>query len=114
MFKAKPNYEMPTDTNKDNVYEVTVQASDARLTGMTAVKVMVGNEEEAGVVTLSQVQPRVGFAVKASLSRPRRQHLQAHLAVEHLRWSRDDKRVTSTGADVGYLQAGCGRHRRLR
>ena len=69
-FKVKPNYEMPTDANKDNVYEVTVQASDDRLTGMMAVKVMVENEDEGGVVTLSQVQPRVGVAVKASLADP--------------------------------------------
>ena len=27
-FKDKPDYEMPTDTNKDNVYEVTVRAAD--------------------------------------------------------------------------------------
>ena len=27
-FKDKPDFEMPTDTNKDNVYEVTVRAAD--------------------------------------------------------------------------------------
>ena len=26
-----PNYEMPTDANRDNVYEVTVRASDGTL-----------------------------------------------------------------------------------
>ena len=54
----------------DNVYEVTVQASDARLTGMRKVMVTVENAEEAGVVTLSKVQPRVGIPVTASLSDP--------------------------------------------
>ena len=28
-FKAKPDFEAPTDANKDNVYEVTVRAADA-------------------------------------------------------------------------------------
>ena len=70
MFKKKPNYEKPTDANKDNVYEVTVQASDARLTGMIKVRVTVENVEEVGVVTLNKVQPRVGLPVTASLSDP--------------------------------------------
>ena len=69
-FKAKPDYEMPTDANKDNVYEVTVQASDGKLTGMRKVMVSVTNAEEAGVVTLSKVQPVVGIPVKASLADP--------------------------------------------
>ena len=39
-FKAKPNYEMPTDANMDNVYEVTVRAADVdSYIGMKAVKV---------------------------------------------------------------------------
>ena len=43
-FKApKPDYENPADANGDNVYEVTVQASDGRLTGALAVKVTVAN-----------------------------------------------------------------------
>ena len=69
-FKAKPNYEMPTDANMDNVYEVTVQASDGKLTGMKKVMVTVGNAEEAGVVTLNKVQPRVGIPVTAMLKDP--------------------------------------------
>ena len=45
-FKAKPDYEMPTDANTDNVYEVTVRAADANGNiGMKAVKVSVINEE---------------------------------------------------------------------
>ena len=54
----------------DNVYEVMVQASDARLTGMMNVMVTVENAEEAGVVTLSKVQPRVGIPVTAMLEDP--------------------------------------------
>ena len=69
-FKAKPDYENATDANTDNMYEVTVQASDGKLTGMKKVKVTVENAEEAGVVTLSKTQPRVGIAVTASLTDP--------------------------------------------
>ena len=69
-FKAKPDYEDATDANTDNVYEVTVQASDGKLTGMKKVKVTVENENEDGVVTLSKTQPRVGIAVTASLTDP--------------------------------------------
>ena len=70
-FKAKPDYEMPTDANTDNVYEVTVRAADAvGNIGTMAVKVTVTNEDEEGTVTLSKTQPRVGIAVTASLTDP--------------------------------------------
>ena len=45
-FKKKPNYEKPTDANEDNVYEVTVQASDGKKTGM--MKVMVSVDQRGG------------------------------------------------------------------
>ena len=70
-FKAKPDYENATDANTDNVYEVTVRATDANGNrGMKKVKVTVENENEDGVVTLSKTNPRVGIAVTASLTDP--------------------------------------------
>ena len=66
-FKKKPDYEKPIDADMDNVYEVTVQASDGRLTGMLKVKVTVNNENEEGTVTLDKVTPVVGIPVTASL-----------------------------------------------
>ena len=70
-FKAKPDYENPTDTNKDNVYEVTVRAADADgYIGTMDVKVSVINKNEDGTVTLSKTQPRVGIAVTASVTDP--------------------------------------------
>ena len=68
--EPKPDYENPTDANGDNVYEVTVVATAAGKAGTKDVKVTVGNENEAGVVTLNKTQPRVGIAVTASLSDP--------------------------------------------
>ena len=70
-FKTKPDYEMPTDANMDNVYEVTVVATDANGNrGMTMVTVTVEDQNEDGVVTLSKTQPRVGVPVTASLTDP--------------------------------------------
>ena len=69
MFKAQPDYETPGDANKDNVYEVTVQAKDGvGNIGMETVKVTVTNVEEDGTVTLSHLQPRVGVAITASVT----------------------------------------------
>ena len=46
-FRAKPDYEMPADANRDNVYEVTVRASDGTLNTDQMVKVTVTNVDEA-------------------------------------------------------------------
>ena len=67
-FKASPDYEMPGDANKDNVYEVTITATDMENNvGTMDVKVTVENANEDGMVTLSETQPRVGFAITADL-----------------------------------------------
>ena len=72
--KDPPNYEMPADSNKDNVYMVTVVATDAgvndknKMTAERAVVVTVMNEVEAGTVTLTSVQPKVGFPLTASVT----------------------------------------------
>ena len=66
---AAPDYEKPGDANKDNVYEVTVEATDAvGNTGTKDVKVTVTNADEDGTVTMSQRQPRVGVPITASLT----------------------------------------------
>ena len=68
-FRASPNYEMPADADGDNVYEVTVAATDADSNrGEKSVKVKVANVDELGTVTLSAVQPRVGVPLTASLT----------------------------------------------
>ena len=61
----------------DNVYEVTVVATDANGNrGMTMVTVTVENENENGVVTLSKTQPRVGHSGDGQPDRPGRKHNQ--------------------------------------
>ena len=46
-FKEKPDYEKPTDGNKDNVYEVTVRASDGTMHTDHMVMVTVTDLDEA-------------------------------------------------------------------
>ena len=59
-FESDPNFEAPADANRDNVYEVTAQASDGVNTGALDITVTVGNVEEDGTVTLSNRQPEDG------------------------------------------------------
>ena len=70
-FKANPNYESPGDSGGNNVYEVTLVVTDSKgNSDEQDVTVKVTNVEEDGVVTLSTLQPRVGFPVTATLTDP--------------------------------------------
>ncbi|MCY4575466.1 MAG: cadherin domain-containing protein, partial [Chloroflexi bacterium] len=50
-FNSAPDYENPQDANSDNVYEVTVTASDGNLESTLDVEVTVSNVNEAILVT---------------------------------------------------------------
>ena len=69
-FKTPPDHETPTDKDGDNVYQVTVEASDGTNTGFLPVTVTVTNVDEDGTVTLSSDQPQTGTALTATLSDP--------------------------------------------
>ena len=70
-FKAAPDFEAPGDANGDNIYEVTVTATDGTGNrGILAVKVTVANVNENGEVALSRTRPRVGVPVRATLTDP--------------------------------------------
>ena len=69
-FKENPDYEMPGDRNRDNVYEVTVRASDGRLNTDYKVIVKVTNEEEDTKVELSSKDAQVGVELTATLTDP--------------------------------------------
>ena len=104
----QPDYETPGDANKDNVYEVTVQAKDGvGNIGMKAVKVTVTNVEEVGTVTLSQLQPRVGVAITASVT-----DLDGDVSGVTWQWSRSTmlqdrgQLYRHRKGHVGHLQAG--------
>ena len=73
-FKDGPDFEAPTDSGRNNVYEVTVQATDeAGNTASQKVKITVENVGEKGMVRLSHTQPEVGVRLTASLSDPDRE-----------------------------------------
>ena len=73
-FNDAPNYEMPADAGRNNVYNVTVVATDAgvdgknKMTATRAVTIKVTNVEENGTVILSAQQPYVGAALTASVT----------------------------------------------
>ena len=52
-FRSSPDYERPADSNRDNVYEVTIRASDGRTYGMLQdpLSVTVTEVNEAPVIT---------------------------------------------------------------
>ena len=70
-FKKSPDFEMPGDRNTDNVYEVTVRASDGTLNADLMVTVKVTNvtyPAESGTVTLSSEEALVGVELTATLT----------------------------------------------
>ncbi len=50
-FRTPPDFEAPTDANRDNVYKVTVEASDGANTGTLDVTVTVTNVDEGLALT---------------------------------------------------------------
>ena len=74
-FAATPNYEDAKDSNTDNVYTFNVVATDTqsgstRLNATTSVTVTVNDLEEAGVITVSNLNPGVGDEITFELSDP--------------------------------------------
>ena len=70
-FKTPPDYEMSADANRDNVYKVTVVATDnGNVQGMRTVSITVLNVQEEGEVTLSEMQPSIGAPITAMLTDP--------------------------------------------
>ena len=67
-FKAEPDYEKPTDRNKDNVYEVTVRASDGTLNADRMVKVTVtGADEPPEIMMVPATGVRISGDSRASV-----------------------------------------------
>ena len=68
-FMEKPDFEMPGDRNRDNVYEVTVRASDGTMHADRALIIkVINNPGEGGKVTLSPEDAVVGVELKATLA----------------------------------------------
>ena len=66
-----PDYEKPQDANRDNVYEVTIVATDNdNAPGMKNVRITVMNVNEAGKLVVTPEQPDDGMPVMAVLTDP--------------------------------------------
>ena len=85
-FKEKTDFEMPGDRNRDNVYEVTVRASDGTLNAdrMLIIKV-INDANESGKVTVSPADAAVGVELTATLA-----HMEGSVSasgqVANLKW----------------------------
>ena len=66
-FIDKADFEMPGDRNMDNIYEVTVVASDGEEMAGRAVTVKITDSDEAGKITLSTANPVTGTEITAML-----------------------------------------------
>ena len=69
-FKTPPDYEDPEDTDTNNVYVLTVKASDGLEHHTLSVTVTVTNVDEAGMLSLTSFYPQVGTELTATLSDP--------------------------------------------
>ena len=69
-FRSSPNYEAPTDSDSDNVYEVVVRATKGSLQDERTVTIKVINLDETGSISLSNQQPSVGVQTVATLTDP--------------------------------------------
>ena len=66
MLRDPPDYEAPTDANRDNVYRVTLVARDSHgAVDSRSLTVFVDNVEEMGKVTLLEEQPLIGKPITA-------------------------------------------------
>ena len=68
--KTRLDYENPMDADRDNTYELMVQARDGMTVAFRTVAVSVANVDEAGAVALRPDPPVVGKSLTATLSDP--------------------------------------------
>ena len=87
-FKAKTDFEMPGDRNQDNVYEVTVRASDGTMDADRALLIKVTNVVEGGKVTLSPEDVVMGTAVTATVTHENGVSASGQIANLKWQWQR--------------------------
>lgn len=68
-FTTSPNYELAADANGDNVYQVTLQASDGKANSTLAVSITVTNDREG--IRVQRVAVMEGAVAIASVEEPR-------------------------------------------
>ena len=83
-FAATPDYEGATDSNRDNVYLVTVEADDGEASASRSITVTVTNEDEPGELDFSSGPAAGRHTAHRYPGRPRREHLRADMDVVSL------------------------------
>ena len=87
-FNEVPNFEEPVDSNRDNRYQVTVEAweqGDGTSVGRLNVTIRVTNVDEPGVVETNVEEPRVGQAVRLNV-----EDEDAGVNVREWKWERGE------------------------
>ena len=70
-FREQPDFEDPTDSGLDNIYNVTVSVTDRGGNSTTRdVTVKVTNVDEEGTLYLSNLHPQVGTRITATVTDP--------------------------------------------
>ena len=93
-FASAPDFENPTDANRDNVYKVTMVATDSPgARSAKSLTIFVDNEYEQGSVALSDEQPLIDQAISAAVEDP-----DNNVAVVTWQW----QRATSTAPDASW------------
>ena len=101
-FVIPPDFENPADQNRDNIYEVTVEARDPGFNIAPAeITITVLNIDEEGTVTLSSERPQQGVRLTVNVTDPDRITSQIEW-----QWSRSANGVTGwvdiAGATAGH------------
>ena len=84
-FANVPDFEAPVDANRDNDYQLTIEAADFSHTVRLRVAVTVTNEDEAGTLALSSEQPQIGTELTATIT-----DLDGDITGESWTWERLD------------------------
>ena len=117
-FQSPPDYENPTDSDRNNIYSVTVEADDGRGgTDRLYVTTRVTNEEEPGTVALelSTTEPEVGTVITATLNDP-----DGGIRNQSWRWQRSSNGVSwsnisgATGSSYTPVSGDVGQRLRAR
>ena len=93
-FNEVPNFEEPADSNRDNRYQVTVEAREQRdgtSVGRLNVSISVTNVDEPGVLEVNVEEPRVGQTMRLKV-----EDEDGGVSVRDWKWERGDPNGSCT------------------
>ena len=93
-FNEVPNFEEPADSNRDNRYQITVEAreqGDGTSVGSLNVSISVTNVDEPGVLEVNVEEPRVGQTMRLKV-----EDEDGGVSVRDWKWERGDPNGSCT------------------